>query len=80
MSGHNTMFKVYWTYGEESYGICFDKMTDALDHCKTLRESGRIFVTMVSENPDSIGKSGVDSVEDGMLPNGDTYGWKKRRQ
>jgi hypothetical protein len=26
-----------------------------------------------------VGKMGVDSVEDGHLPNGDAYTWKMRR-
>ena len=73
------MFKVYWTYGNESYGEEFPEMTAALNQCQTLRNSGRSFVTMVSENPDSVGHPGVDSVVDGMLPNGTEYTWKKRR-
>ena len=74
------MFKVYWT---DQYGTVFGHeipdMTVALKTAQALRGDGYRFVTMVSENPDSVGKAGVDSVEDGVLPNGDAYGWKKRR-
>jgi hypothetical protein len=74
------MFKVYWT---DQCGTVFGHeipdMTVALKTAQTLRSEGYRFVTMVSENPDSVGKAGVDAVEDGVLPNGDAYGWKKRR-
>jgi hypothetical protein len=35
------------------------------------------FVTMVSENPNSVGKSGVDEVKDGKCPDGVAYDWNK---
>ena len=35
------------------------------------------FVTMVSENPDSVGKSGVDSIKNGVCPDGVLYDWNK---
>ena len=75
-----TTFKVYWTYGTESYGEEFKDMAAALAQCQSLRRSGRSFVTMVSEDPNRIGHMGVDSVEQGKLPNGDIYHWKKRRE
>jgi hypothetical protein len=34
---------------------------------------------MVGENPNQVGKMGVDSVEDGKLPSGEEYTWKMRR-
>jgi hypothetical protein len=43
-----------------------------------LRQSGRTFVTMVSENPNNVGKKGVSSVVDGMLPDGSKYDWTKK--
>jgi hypothetical protein len=66
------MFKVYWTYGEQSYGKEFPIMTEALDYCQDLRNSGRQFVTMCSELPDNATKMGVADV-------GPDYNWKKRR-
>lgn len=68
------MYKVYWTnpHNNESYGRNLDTLREALDECKMLRDSGRSFVTMVSENPDSVGKPGVTDV-------GPDYDWKKRR-
>lgn len=50
-----------------------DKMTDALKFMETLRKDDRCgFVTMCSENPNSVGKPGVDEV-------GPDYNWTKRR-
>lgn len=68
------MYKVYWTnpHNNESYGRDLGTLREALDECKMLRDSGRRFVTMVSENPDSVGQPGVADVGPG-------YDWKKRR-
>jgi hypothetical protein len=74
------MYKVYWT--DEVGNACFqnfEDMTLALKWTQFLRDRGRTFVTMVSEDPNSVGKPGVDSVENGVLPDGNTYDWKKRR-
>jgi hypothetical protein len=54
-------------------------LDQALKWADELRENGNRFVTIASENPDSIGKQGVDSVVDGKLPNGNNYEWTKRR-
>jgi hypothetical protein len=37
------------------------------------------FVTISFYGNELVGKFGVDSVELGQLPNGDSYTWKKRR-
>mgnify|MGYP003345519328 CR=1 FL=1 len=75
------MYKIYWTtpINNEAFSEDFDDMSLALERAKLLRESGRTFVTMVSENPNSVGKPGVDSVVDGILPDGNIYEWKMRR-
>lgn len=75
------MYKVYWTtpVGNEVHSEDFDDMAQALTATQFHRSLGRRFVTMVSENPDSVGRPGVDSVIDGVLPNGDVYEWKMRR-
>jgi hypothetical protein len=68
------IYKVYWTnpHNRESYGEYFDTLKEALNQCEQLRVSGRTFVTMVSENPNSVGQPGVAEV-------GPNYDWKKRR-
>ena len=74
------MYKVYWTDPlDEPCAQNFEDMSEALQHAEFLRSSGRRFVTMVSENPDSVGKPGVDSVKHGLLPDGELYTWRKRR-
>ena len=75
------MYRVYWTNNNVG-GACsedFGNLTEALAHAKHLRDIGRTFVTMCSEDPNSVGRPGVDSVIDGILPNGDIYEWKMRR-
>lgn len=74
------MFKVYWT--DQIGNACaqdFIDMAQALLWTQDLRQRGRTYVTMVSENPNSVGKAGVDEIVDGRLPDGNMYEWKKRR-
>ena len=75
------MYKVYWTVpvNNEAFSEDFTDISLALAQAKHLRDSGRTFVTMVSENPNSVGKPGVDEIVDGVLPDGTEYTWKKRR-
>lgn len=54
----------------------FDNLGPALDWAKTLS----YFVTISGNGNDIVGKFGVDSVEQGVLPDGSTYNWKKRRK
>lgn len=77
----DVMYKVYWMSTEDT-AVCqdFEDLTSALQHSKYLRDVGRQFVTMVSENPNCVGKQGVDAVVDGKLPDGNDYEWKKRRK
>lgn len=54
-------------------------LVDALAFCKNLRDAGCSHVTISTENPNSVGKPGVDSVENGKTPDGVDYTWTKRR-
>ncbi len=78
------MFMVYWTHIEDekavphSRGFPSDDMGGALKFMEDLRARQRAgerlcFVTMSSENPDSVGFPGVAD------PHPD-YNWKKRRR
>ena len=74
------MYKVYWTAPDGA--ACskdYSEMVSALTEANHLRTIGRAYVAMVSENPNQVGQMGVDSVENGHLPNGDAYTWKMRR-
>lgn len=75
------MYKVYYT-NEHGEARAYNEATleAALATASGLRNQTRYsFVTMVSENPNSVGKPGVDSVIDGVLPDGNIYEWKMRR-
>lgn len=78
------MFMVYWTEVENdrsiAHGQSFDSgdMVLAMKFMEELRMRQRAgeevcFVTMSSENPDSVGQAGVADPSPG-------YNWKKRRK
>lgn len=74
------MYKVYWT--DTNGAACsedYAEMVEALTEANRLRTQGRAYVAMVGENANQVGAMGVDSVENGQLPNGENYTWKKRR-
>jgi hypothetical protein len=74
------MFKVYWTDRDgQPNAEEYDDMLLALQVSNSLRNDGFRFVTLVSENSNSVGRPGVDSVVDGVLPDGNVYEWKMRR-
>jgi hypothetical protein len=74
------MYKVYWTAEDGSArSEDYIEMVAALTEANRLRSVGMSYVAMVSENPNQVGKMGVDSVEDGHLPSGEAYTWKMRR-
>ena len=54
----------------------FESLTAAINRSKVLNK----FVTISFDGNQLVGKFGVESVEDGLLPNGDSYTWKKRRR
>ena len=59
------MFKIYFTDSHgEAGSIDYNDLTMALRHVEQLRKDGNTYVTMVSENPNSVGKPGVDTVKD----------------
>ena len=53
----------------------FDGLTPAMDWAKTIAE----FVTIKGNGMEIVGKFGVDSIENGLCPDGIEYNWKKRR-
>ena len=75
------MYKIYWTdFTNTPQGIYTSTLQGALRISEEKRKEGFTFVTMVSENPNSVGRPGVDSVVDGVLPDGNAYTWKMRRK
>ncbi len=72
------MFKIYWTDASgQSQGVETADLVQALQLTKDKRDEGHTFVTMVSENPQHVGKAGVTAVVDGKTPDGQTYDWSK---
>ena len=74
------MFKVYYTDPADNKCYSWDcsDLKDALYITESFRSKGMTFVTMVSENPNLVGKAGVAGVVDGTLPNGEKYEYTKR--
>lgn len=77
------MYMVYWTQGAgqevhaRSQAFGSQQLKEALQFMEALRSRQRAgeavsFVTMCSENPDSVGHPGVAET-------GADYAWKKRR-
>lgn len=72
------MFKIYWTdHAQQAQGCETDDLSQALQITKEKRDAGFSFVTMASENPQNVGKPGVDAVVDGKTPDGHDYDWSK---
>ncbi|MEI8229492.1 MAG: hypothetical protein WCH77_14680 [Planctomycetota bacterium] len=69
--------KVIW---KDTSGVAsereFDNLTPAMDWAKTLA----VFVTIKSNEYEIVGKFGVDTIKDGVCPDGVAYDWKKRRK
>ena len=74
------MYKIYWTSQDgQACSEEYLEMVEALTRANHMRILGMAYVAMVGENPNQVGKMGVDSVVDGKLPNGEAYTWKMRR-
>ena len=55
-----------------------NEMSAALAFMESLRKEGLAqFITMVSQNSNSVGKAGVAAVVDGKTPDGVDYEWSK---
>ena len=74
------MHKIYWTdkTGRE-HSLFRTELGEALNVAKDARDAGGSFVVIATENPNQVGKMGVDDIKEGVLPDGTTYEWKKRR-
>lgn len=79
-------FVVFWMeqlYGDVSLTpsakiFAPTEMVAALAFVESMRKFKDIqFVTMVSQNSNSVGRAGVDSIVDGKCPDGHVYDWNK---
>lgn len=73
------MFKIYYTdpLSDCSHAHDVDSLSEALRYTEGFRKLGMTFVTMVSADPNQVGKPGVDAVIDGKTPDGIAYTWNK---
>jgi len=72
------MFKIYWTTADHQ--ACAQNealLAHALERVKEKRNAGFSFVTMVAEDPNQVGKPGVDAVANGKTPDGQDCDWSK---
>ena len=77
---NKTEYMVYWTDRFDiHHGMWADSLSQALIYVEQHRKNNCRFVTMCAENPDQIGSMGVDSVVDGLLPDGQEYVYKTGR-
>jgi hypothetical protein len=71
------MYKVEW---KDATGRgCEEEVKDLSEAMAFAKELG-ILVTINGGGMEIVGLFGADSVKDGLLPNGNTYSWYKRRK
>ena len=72
------MFKIYGTdSNNQIHAQETSNLVTALRLTNEMRSAGYTFVTMASENPQQVGKLGVDAIVDGKTPDGHDYDWSK---
>ncbi|BEV07120.1 hypothetical protein [Methylophilus sp. DW102] len=72
--------RVYWTEEGQVKYQDFDDVVASLKFTHALRKSNKVSLIATAINEETIiGGLGVDSIENGKLPSGEPYGWKKRR-
>lgn len=71
------MYKVSWAVGDSQQSKEFESLDLAMEHAKNLN----LFVEITGVNSPftMVGMFGVDSINNGMCPDGVEYSWKKRR-
>jgi len=74
----NTKYTIYWTVDHEPQFKHTHDMSFAMSWMEYLRRDPKFSaITFCSENTDQVGKSGVDTIIDGVLPDGEDYTWSK---
>ena len=77
---NHPQYTIYWTLGRLACSEQTDDMAYALKKVESLRKSSaNSAICIASENPNQVGKMGVDAVVDGKTPDGMEYTWMKRR-
>lgn len=73
-----TVYRVYYS-DNSPHAKDMTSLEEALTFSQQMRKEGFMFVTLVTHDPNCVGQLGVDGVQDGKLPDGTEYSWKKRR-
>jgi hypothetical protein len=74
---------IFWCSPEGAPHVSFlpeSELLQTLDIIKQLKQDGMLHVTQSFEPSGMVGASTFGAVENGKLPNGDTYDWMKRRR
>jgi hypothetical protein len=71
------MYKVNWN--DTAGRGCVEEVKDLSEALSFAKELG-ILVTINGNGMEIVGVFGADSINNGLLPNGDKYGWYKRRK
>jgi hypothetical protein len=71
------MYEVRWKdkFGFDRIHNCMT-LSDALEYNKTVNRPGTL---IIGEGIEIVGSMGVDSIQDGLCPDGIEYSWRKRR-
>lgn len=71
------MYKVSWEVEGLKQEVEHSSLDLAMEHAKKLN----LFVHITSNQSEFtlVGKFGVDSIQDGICPDGVEYSWRKRR-
>ncbi len=75
------MIVLYWIDQDLPCSLMYkdSDLTVVLNEAKRLRTNQKKHVCISSEPENCTTLMGVDSIEDGLTPEGEKYGWTKRR-
>jgi len=64
------MYRIYFTYPESDapFAVDIEDLSMALKYVESLRGSKMLYVTMVSDYADMVGKPGVASTDSNYVP------------
>jgi len=71
------MYKVEW---KDAAGLGYEEEVVDLSKAMAFAKELGILVTINGGGMEIVGRFGVDGIQNGLLPNGDKYGWMKRRK
>jgi hypothetical protein len=64
------MYKIYFTEpkSEQPFAVTTQYLEHALKSCENLRRDGMLYVTMVSDYSDMVGKPGASGTDSNYVP------------